>query len=57
MPRDVLIEAGWGGGAEVSDNTLYVFIRALRAKIASGSEPQVLQTVRGAGYSLRLETA
>jgi len=55
VPRDVLVEAGWGGGAEVSDNTLYVFIRSLRSKI--GSEPQLLHTVRGVGYSLRAEPA
>lgn len=53
VPRDVLVEAGWGGGAEVSDNTLHVFIRSLRIKIGSGNEPQLLQTVRGVGYSLR----
>ena len=55
VPRDVLVEAGWGGGAEVSDNTLYVFIRSLRNKI--GNEPQLLHTVRGVGYSLRVEPA
>jgi DNA-binding response OmpR family regulator len=55
VPRDVLVEAGWGGGAEVSDNTLYVFIRSLRSKI--GGEPQLLHTVRGVGYSLRAEAA
>jgi DNA-binding response OmpR family regulator len=55
VPRDVLVEAGWGGGAEVSDNTLYVFIRSLRSKI--GGEPQLLHTVRGVGYSLRAEPA
>jgi DNA-binding response OmpR family regulator len=49
----VLVEAGWGGGAEVSDNTLYVFIRSLRTKI--GNAPQLLHTVRGVGYSLRTE--
>jgi len=53
VPRDALVEAGWGGGAEVSDNTLYVFIRSLRSKI--GNEPQLLHTVRGVGYSLRAE--
>lgn len=53
VPRDVLVEAGWGGGAEVSDNTLYVFIRSLRTKI--GNDPQLLHTVRGVGYSLRAE--
>jgi DNA-binding response OmpR family regulator len=55
VPREVLVEAGWGGGAEVSDNTLYVFIRSLRSKI--GGEPQLLHTVRGVGYSLRAEPA
>jgi DNA-binding response OmpR family regulator len=55
VPRDVLVEAGWGGGAEVSDNTLYVFIRSLRNTI--GGEPQLLHTVRGVGYSLRAEPA
>ena len=57
VTRDTLVEAGWGGGAEVSDNTLYVFIRALRTKIASGGEAQLLHTIRGVGYSLRAEAA
>lgn len=55
VPRDVLVEAGWGGGAEVSDSTLYVFMRALRAKIAQGEERQLLHTSRGVGYTLRSE--
>ena len=55
VPRDVLVEAGWGGGAEVSDNTLYVFMRSLRNKI--GGEPRLLHTVRGVGYTLRAEPA
>jgi DNA-binding response OmpR family regulator len=53
VPRDVLVEAGWGGGAEVSENTLYVFIRSLRSKIACEGQPQLLHTVRGVGYTLR----
>lgn len=55
VSRDVLIEAGWGGGAEVSDGTLYVFIRGLRAKIAHSGESQFLHTIRGVGYTLRSE--
>jgi len=55
VPRDALVEAGWGGGAEVSDGTLYVFIRGLRAKIALRGERQFLHTVRGVGYTLRAE--
>jgi DNA-binding response OmpR family regulator len=53
VPHQVLVDAGWGGGAEVSDNTLYVFIRALRSKLSTNTEPQLLHTVRGIGYSLR----
>ncbi len=55
VPRNVLVEAGWGGAAEVSDGTLYVFIRALRAKIAQAGERQLLHTVRGVGYTLRTD--
>jgi DNA-binding response OmpR family regulator len=55
VPRDVLVEAGWGGGAEVSDGTLYVFIRSLRAKIALLGEHPCLHTARGVGYTLRTD--
>jgi DNA-binding response OmpR family regulator len=55
VPRHVLLEAGWGGGAEVSEATLYVFIRGLRAKITQPGERQILHTVRGVGYTLRAE--
>jgi DNA-binding response OmpR family regulator len=55
VPRDVLVDAGWGGGAEVSDGTLYVFIRGLRAKIALPGERALLHTARGVGYTLRTE--
>ncbi len=54
-PREVLAEAGWGGGSDVSDSTLYVFIRGLRAKISASGESQLLHTVRGIGYTLRAE--
>jgi DNA-binding response OmpR family regulator len=53
-PREVLAEAGWGG-ADVNDGTMYVFIRALRAKVAGPGERQLLHTVRGIGYTLRTE--
>ena len=53
VPRSALVEAGWGGGAEVGDGTLYVFVRSLRTKLAAGGEAQLLHTVRGVGYTLR----
>jgi DNA-binding response OmpR family regulator len=49
VSREVLIEAGWGLGAEVNEGTLYVFIRMLRAKIG---DPQFLHTARSVGYIL-----
>ena len=57
VPRDTLVEAGWGGGAEVGEGTLYVFIRGLRAKIVAGNERQLLHTARGVGYTLRADAA
>jgi DNA-binding response OmpR family regulator len=53
VTRDQLIEAGWGLNSDVNDSTLYVFIRALRSKIAQGDEQQLLHTAKGVGYSLR----
>jgi DNA-binding response OmpR family regulator len=53
VPHGVLIEEGWSSDAEVSFDSLYVFIRALRSKITQADEPELLHTVRGVGYSLR----
>jgi DNA-binding response OmpR family regulator len=57
VPRDALIEAGWGLDSDVSENTLYVFMRSLRSKITQGEEAQLLHTARGVGYALRLRSA
>ncbi len=56
VPHAVLIEEGWGGDAEVSFDSLYVFIRALRSKITHSGEIELLHTIRGVGYSLRSES-
>ncbi len=55
VPHGVLIEDGWNGDADVSYDSLYVFIRALRSKITHPGEIELLHTVRGVGYSLRSE--
>jgi DNA-binding response OmpR family regulator len=57
VPRDVLAEAGWGSDADVSDSTIYVFMRSLRSKITQPGEQQLLHTVRGVGYTLRAEVS
>jgi two-component system response regulator MprA len=53
VPHSVLIEEGWGDDADVSFDSLYVFIRALRNKITGPGEDPLLHTIRGVGYSLR----
>jgi DNA-binding response OmpR family regulator len=55
VPHAVLIDEGWSGEADVSFDSLYVFIRALRSKITQPGEAQLLHTIRGVGYSLRAQ--
>jgi two-component system response regulator MprA len=56
VPHAALIDEGWSGEADVSFDSLYVFIRALRAKITHPGETELLHTVRGVGYTLRSES-
>jgi DNA-binding response OmpR family regulator len=56
VPHAVLIDEGWGGEADVSFDSLYVFIRALRSKITHPGEIELLRTIRGVGYSLRSDS-
>lgn len=53
VPHAVLIDEGWSADADVSFDSLYVFIRALRSKITHAGEVELLHTIRGVGYSLR----
>jgi DNA-binding response OmpR family regulator len=55
VPREVLIDEGWGANSDVSFDSLYVFIRSLRAKLTHPGETELLHTVRGVGYALRFE--
>jgi two-component system response regulator MprA len=55
LSRDTLIETVWGGNADIESNTLDAFVRLLRNKIEMPGEPRLLHTVRGVGYSLRVE--
>ena len=55
VPREVLMEEGWGRESDPSGANLYVFIRALRSKITQPGERELLHTVRGVGYSVRSE--
>jgi two-component system, OmpR family, response regulator len=52
--RQALLEALWGDYAYREPRTIDVHVRHLREKIeADPHEPELIQTVRGAGYRLR----
>jgi two-component system response regulator MprA len=53
LPREQIIEAVWGYGASVENNTLDAFVSSLRAKVDADGAPRLIRTVRGVGYSLR----
>jgi two-component system response regulator MprA len=52
LVRDVLIDAVWGPGATVEDNTLDVFIKTLRQKVDGNAPLRLIHTVRGFGYCI-----
>jgi DNA-binding response OmpR family regulator len=56
ITRDSILESVWGHGSDVNENTLEAFVRLLRLKIDT-SEPKLIQTVRGVGYVLRVNTS
>lgn len=54
--RQAIIEAVWGIGAEIEENTLDAFIRLLRTKVDQGHKQKLIHTARGFGYSVREDT-
>lgn len=54
MTRDVIMERIWGYDFPGESNVLEVYISNLRRHLEAGDEPRLLQTVRGAGYALRM---
>jgi two-component system OmpR family response regulator len=52
MSRDAILESVWGFETDVTENTIEVFVRALRAKVDT-KEPKLIHTVRGFGYLIK----
>lgn len=50
LSKETILQKVWGYGYEGDSNTIEVYVGHLRRKLG---EPQVIQTVRGVGYSLR----
>jgi DNA-binding response OmpR family regulator len=53
VSRSAILDAVWGLGEEIEENTLDAFVSLLRAKINKNAEPQLIHTIRGFGYCLR----
>ena len=57
LTREVIFDRVWGYGFALSSNTLNVYVSYLRRKTEAGGAPQLIHTVRGVGYVLRLDAA
>lgn len=53
LTRSELLDLVWGIDRDVIPNTVETYVSFLRAKIDSGERVKLIQTLRGAGYSLR----
>ncbi|PZU09768.1 response regulator transcription factor [Sphingomonas sp.] len=54
--RQCLIDAIWGGEADVTDNVLDVHIGSLRRRLAAAGTLLAIETVRGQGFRLAWRT-
>jgi two-component system phosphate regulon response regulator PhoB len=51
LSRSQLLDAVWGRDAEVEERTVDVHIRRLRKAMNEGDAPDIIRTVRSAGYA------
>lgn len=57
VERETLLEAVWGPEPDLNSNALDVHMGHLRSKLASTGLDDVIETLRGRGYMLRLPRA
>jgi DNA-binding response OmpR family regulator len=53
LSRDQLLDAAWDIGYERRSNIVDVYVRSLREQVGK----RAIETVRGAGYRLRVDDA
>ncbi len=53
LSRTMIAEHVWNSDAEHLSNVIDVYIRYLRRKLCEQHEPDVIHTIRGAGYQLK----
>jgi two-component system phosphate regulon response regulator PhoB len=54
--RERLLDAVWGHDPDIDARTVDVHIRRLRKALNEGGRPDLLRTVRSAGYALDQES-
>jgi two-component system copper resistance phosphate regulon response regulator CusR len=52
LSRTMIVEHVWDESFENLTNIVDVYVRHLRAKVDDGFQTKLIQTVRGAGYTL-----
>lgn len=55
--RERLLDSVWGRDSDIEPRTVDVHIRRLRKAINEGGKPDIIRTVRSAGYALDLDAA
>ena len=55
LSRELMFERIWGSDFLGDSNLIDVHVMRLRDKLEAGRHPRLIQTIRGAGYSLRDE--
>lgn len=53
VTRTMLLEAVWDFHFDPKTNIVETHISRLRSKLAHGGQPELIHTVRGAGYVIR----
>lgn len=54
VSRDEIAEHVWETSLNFGSNVIDVFVSFLRKKINAGSRPNIIQTIKGVGYALRV---
>jgi len=55
IPRNVIVNSVWNREQDVEENTLDAFVSTLRTKIDKDFKLKLIQTIRGIGFSVRVE--
>ena len=55
LSRDQILNHVWEYDYDAASNVVEIYVHYLRNKIDGPFSPKLIQTVRGVGYSLRLE--